>query len=329
MKSKIKFLEDQNKILSDQLNEANAYVIGFSLNPRINSLGNIFGTRVLCDSDMALSLLMKFLIQGNCSIQFGSNAGLTVVPLHNMNVFLNPKSIRPILERQNSSILVVNDEGVSFLKKIPPKGVDSVFIFDFIFNLTREEGLCLIEEANRVARNQVVISNIHPDHINTNPNLRSVDSNVIKQHSSWSPKDFPGAAVIEFAITSNPNCIDYDDLGFFAIIHPENIIDKSVEFATNRLIILSEPLPDDFKYFPNDLIIGDIKLINDPRIPKNYFIPMYLTVIANNLDLPLSQLRTLIANFSLLESYVTSYKNVYAKGYDAKIVEKYIKSLHE
>ena len=300
MRSPTEILQEENRLLAEQLADAQQYLSGFNLNPRISALGEFWGTQIQCDQADALSLLMRFASPGNCCIQMGIITGVTAAPLHNMNIHLNPSHLKEAMAKKNSPMVTINVDELEFLKTIPTDGVDSVFIFDFIYNLSQEQGERLLKEAIRVACQQIVVSNIHPDQLNPAEDIRAIESNVKQQHSVWSPEDFQGAAVIRFPIAHNPNNIENKNDGFFAIINTQAKGEKVISRAP-RVIILTELLPEDFEFLPNDLIIGDLKFIHSQQTSGKYFLPMYLSVLARNLDLPLSQLKRLIANFDVLK----------------------------
>ena len=325
MRSPSEILQEENRLLSEQLADAQQYLVGFNLNPRISALGNIWGTQILCDQAQALGLFMKFALPGNCCIQMGAVTGVTAAPLHNMNIHLNPSHLKEAMAKKNSPMVTINADELAFLKTIPTDGVDSVFIFDFIYNLTPDEGKSLLDEALRVACKQVVVSNIHPDQLNPAVDIRAIESNVMKQHSVWSPEDFQGAAIIRFPIAHNPNSIENKKDGFFAILNTQAKDQKTVS-PPPRVIILTELLSDDFEFLPNDLIIGDIKFLHSQQTSGKYFLPMYLSVLVRNLDLPLNQLRRLIANFDILEAYILSCDRIIASGYEAVLIEGFIKN---
>mgnify|MGYP000741730664 CR=1 FL=1 len=327
MRSPTVILQEENQLLSEQLSDAQKYLVGFNLNPRVSSLSEVWGTQILCDQVEALSLFMKFVSSGNCCIQMGAVTGVTAAPLHNMNIHLNPSHLKEAVAKKNSPMIAINMAEIEFLKTVPTNGVDSVFIFDFIYNLTKEEGKSLLDEALRVASKQVVISNIHPDQLNPTVDIRAIESNVVKQHSAWSPECFKGAAIIRFPIAHNPNNIEGKNDGFFAILNTQPETQRSAP-PVPRIIILTELLPSEFQFLPNDLIIGDIKLLHSKQTSGRYFLPMYLSVLARNLDLPINQLRRLIANFDILEAYILSSEQIISSGYEALMIEGFIKNKH-
>jgi len=244
-----------------------------------------------------------------------------------MNILLNP-SRSPVENNigANTPVLTIESDELSFLKIIPQDGVSSVYIFDFLYSLSEEEGKALIDESMRVAKHQVVISNIHPDHLNSNQNLRSLQSNVLKQQSNWDLYNPDGTTTISFNIKNNPNKISNRSDGFFKIIPSEKSFDvPHGEFCnTPRLIIISEIPLGGLDIRPNDFVIVDIHHWNTSHMNSKNNIPMYLKVLVKNINLPNHQLRKFIANYNLLEAYINSSKEIITYGHEARLILEYI-----
>jgi hypothetical protein len=58
---------------------------------------------------------------------------------------------------QTSDYLIVQADGVGFLRLMPNRSVDTVFLLDVIEHLPRDEGHTLLQECERVARQQIVL----------------------------------------------------------------------------------------------------------------------------------------------------------------------------
>jgi len=53
--------------------------------------------------------------------------------------------------------IIINENSVNFLPKLPSKSIDSIFLLDVIEHLDKEEGLLIIKEMERIAKKQIII----------------------------------------------------------------------------------------------------------------------------------------------------------------------------
>lgn len=58
---------------------------------------------------------------------------------------------------QNHNLILIKQTVQEFLYNLPDRSIDSIFMLDFIEHVTKEDGLQIINECNRVARNQIII----------------------------------------------------------------------------------------------------------------------------------------------------------------------------
>ena len=328
MKSPLEALILENEMLQDQLAEANKYFVGFNLCPNVSFSSHITNGQIICEESEVLGYLMKFIKGGNICLQIGTGACVTTIPLHAVNILINPYTQISMNYSNNSLVLVMKINDIDLLKTIPIDGVDSVFIFDHLFNLSEKEGKELLDQAKRAAKKQVVVSNIHPDHLNLNHRIRSLQPHVIHQHSIWDSNSFEDAITFKFIATNNPNKIEQKSEGFFALISSEKkaVDSRDCSSKSSRLILLTQSLPEDFQSHKEDLIIGDIQFWDTESVKSKNFIPMYLEVLVKNLHLPKYLLRKVITNYSLLEAYLNTYVEIIPIGYKSSLILEKIRS---
>jgi|GEM_PF-732451 len=105
------------------------------------------------------------------------------------------KVIKPFFPNK-SQVIFIKSDALTALKNLDNQSVDTVFIVDVIEHLTKEEGLLLINEADRVSRKQVIIFTplgFYPMHFR---DVEGKDSwglsgiDVQEHKSGWTPDDF-------------------------------------------------------------------------------------------------------------------------------------------
>jgi hypothetical protein len=109
---------------------------------------------------------------------------------------------RPYLERlqresaDHSKYVLINAAWDQVIGMLPDKSVDTVFALDFIEHLTKEDGLRMLREAERVARQQIVVYTPHgffPQSYDDprKPDRWGMDGGYWQTHrSGWAPEDF-------------------------------------------------------------------------------------------------------------------------------------------
>jgi hypothetical protein len=94
-----------------------------------------------------------------------------------------------------SEILLVKSDAISFIRTLGDKSVDTSILSDVIEHMEKDVGLELIEELNRVTRHQIVIFTplgFMPQHVNQDKSDRwGLNGGEFQQHKSgWLPEDF-------------------------------------------------------------------------------------------------------------------------------------------
>lgn len=109
---------------------------------------------------------------------------------------------RPYLERlrreraDDPRYVLINARWDQAIGMFPDKSVDSVFALDFIEHLEKDDGLRMLREAERVARQQIVVLTPHgfyPQSYDdpTMPDRWGMDGGYWQTHrSGWGPEDF-------------------------------------------------------------------------------------------------------------------------------------------
>jgi hypothetical protein len=119
------------------------------------------------------------------------------------------------------SLILINEDVISFLERQPSSSIETIFIADLIEHLNREEGFRLIEEVSRVASLQVIVftpNGFMEQHVgHMDGDGWGWNGNTAQTHKSgWTPKDFPGWKIIE-----SPNHhlqIEYKPGAFAAVL---------------------------------------------------------------------------------------------------------------
>ena len=321
MKEINKVLKSENLLLKQQLEDAQNYILGFNSGLRLASTADMENVEIFCDEESALSVIMQILKPADKCLQLGGLSQLvSITPLYGICAYVSPHireaSSNPLLAH---SISICMNE-IDFLKRIPRNEIDTVFILDNLQCRSSEEESILLKEAFRVANTQVVVSNYFLDILNDTLKLNYINQpKKLSENISWGAADFGLASKVRFKVD--------EDEYFCAIISVENqniIVNKR---STSRLVLLTDLNVKNLEFYPNDLVMGDISLISsfEGRVPN--FRPMFLSVLAKNLNLPNYQLRQLIANYDLLEGYYEAHEDIVAYGREAEIILKYFLNL--
>lgn len=125
---------------------------------------------------------------------------------------------RPYLERvrreraDDPRYVLLNARWDEAIAMFPDKSVDSVFALDFIEHLEKADGLRMLREAERVARQQIVVFTPHgffPQSYDdpAKPDRWGMDGGYWQTHrSGWAPEDFGD----DWDILICPDCIQLD-----------------------------------------------------------------------------------------------------------------------
>jgi hypothetical protein len=215
--------------------------------------------------------------------------------------------------------LTVVQDGVAFLKSVPDRSVDTVFLLDVIEHLDKPDGQLLFDRALRVARKQVVVFTplgFMPQHFSQSVDWDGVVHSELQNHrSGWLPSEFPNAVHIV--------CEDYHRDGakiygaFYSIVSTQDVVKP-------RLILISEGVPTEFKFFDTDILIADVMYSElswkISAVPKSNLTIVPLQLIAEESNTDKSILRTTVINFATLEHYLNSFDEVISLGLAADTV---------
>lgn len=132
--------------------------------------------------------------------------------IKNPYVHICVEAHRPYIERvkreskDDPKFVFINSPWDKVMGMFPDKSVDTVFALDFIEHLEKEDGLLMLQEAQRVARRQVVVytpNGFFPQAHNDEHDRWGMDGGYWQTHrSGWQMGDFGGGW--EFVI-----CDDY------------------------------------------------------------------------------------------------------------------------
>ena len=95
----------------------------------------------------------------------------------------------------DSYVLIFKADALTVLKLLAENSVDTVFLIDVIEHMSKETGMELITELNRVTKQQIIIFTplgFMPQHVNTDKKDRwGLTGGQFQEHlSGWTPEDF-------------------------------------------------------------------------------------------------------------------------------------------
>ena len=99
---------------------------------------------------------------------------------------------------KDSKVLIFNCDALTFAKSLDEKSIDSAVLIDVIEHMEKEVGLQLIEELERITREQIIIFTplgFMPQHVNLDRTDRwGLSGGEFQEHlSGWTPSDFVGS----------------------------------------------------------------------------------------------------------------------------------------
>lgn len=185
--------------------------------------------------------------------------GCGIVPMNyfrpKLHIMVEPwEEYSNILNQRHSndkSVLVLRLGALEALKALSDRSVDSIFLLDVIEHLTKDVGLSLIVEMERVARRQVVIFTplgFMPQHMDAGEvDAWGLGGGEMQEHKSgWLPEDFGDAWEFHICETYHSKnfrgeVLDKPYGAFFAILN----INEKIVHQTNSLSDIRRPLPSE------------------------------------------------------------------------------------
>lgn len=144
--------------------------------------------------------MKKNILRTNVLVDIGCGIRPEVFFEPSVHICIEPfKQYRDIIKPyfpNRSNTLFIKTDALDGLKNFDDDSVDSVFMFDLIEHLTKEDGLDLIKEADRVARKQIVIFTplgFSPMFYQNKDDKDAwgLDGIDVQEHKSgWTPDDF-------------------------------------------------------------------------------------------------------------------------------------------
>lgn len=320
-------LVSENEILKSQINTFNYYLAGSAgLSIKIDDV--LRGQTIVCEKERMHDIVAGLIEQPSSCVDIGPGLRpqrLARGPLH---VLVEPHPPYAVeLVKRYPEKMVINTDGVAFLKSAMAKSVDTIFILDVIEHLEKDQGQILINLATRVARRQVVVFTplgFMPQHYSEiGDGWGAVEHNELQNHrSGWLPSELP--------FNTSVLCHDYHSGGgkifgaFYSVIHCDEPAKKP------RLVLISEDAPD-FRFEVNDIVIADVGFSEMSwmihGVPKQNLLHVPLQILAECSTRPIEILRSSILNFRLLESYASHDFEIVPVGASAVVVSKLIEQL--
>lgn len=144
--------------------------------------------------------MRKYIIKTSVIIDIGCGIRPETLFEPNVHVCIEPfdeyrKTIKPFFPN-NSNVIFLKTDALNGISNFDDNSVDTIFVMDVIEHMTKKDGLKLIKEIDRVARNQVII--FTPVGFYPMFYKKSVDKDAwglggidVQEHKSgWTPKDF-------------------------------------------------------------------------------------------------------------------------------------------
>ena len=317
-------LISENCLLRDQLLQIQYYIAGsHGLSIKYSDVS--VGQTINCDKTQIHNIASGLLKPALSCVDIGP--GLRPQRLVGCNLHVLVESWGPYLQPLIHSYpgkVVIPQDGLSFLRGMPDKSIDTIFMLDLIEHLERDVGESIIIEACRVARIQVVIFTplgfMPQENGDLDGEWGGVDHGDNQKHlSGWVPEDFSAATHVVCDSYHFDGGISYG--AFYSIIDVE-------EFSEPRLILVSEEPPGSFAARSNDLIVVDFKyselsfLIN--KIPKRNIMVFPFEMMWKHSDLPMEYLRHVMVNYSELKGYIERIKKIECHGIHAQgVLERF------
>jgi hypothetical protein len=309
----------ENRILRNQQLQSRYFLVG-SRATTLHIQDVELNQTIHCSSEDIHKIAAGFLQPARSCIDIGPGLRpqrLLDCPLH---LLVEPYLVyaEKLVAIYPEKITVVAD-GVSFLKSVPDRSVDTVFLLDVIEHLDKDDGQILFDRAMKAARRQVVVFTplgFMPQHFSQSVDWDGVVHSELQNHrSGWDPSEFSNAVHIV--------CEDYHRDGgtiygaFYSIV-------STRESSKPRLILISDGQPQDFEFLDSDVLIADVMFSElswkISAVPKSNLTIVPLQLIAEESGTDKSILRSTVINFAILEHYLKSFSEVIALGLAADTV---------
>ncbi|WP_114689316.1 class I SAM-dependent methyltransferase [Polynucleobacter necessarius] len=154
---------------------------------------------------------------------------------------------------KDKSVFILRQNALEALRGLADNSVDSIFLLDVIEHMEKDEGLSLIEEMERVAREQIIVFTplgFMPQHIEQGgKDAWGLSGASVQEHrSGWFPSDFPVAwnffVCNEYHLTDSDGRAFAEPYGaFFAVRNYEH---KTFVTAVD-MVDIRRPLPSEIE----------------------------------------------------------------------------------
>jgi hypothetical protein len=341
MSKDINELEEENKIIKDQIRTAE-YFLNRSFNNHFFVDNIQYNQNLFCEKEDLSNIARAYILNVRSCIDIGPGIypqPFISCPLH---ILVEPwEPYAQILSRAHTDKLTFLDNGLNFLRNLFDNSIDTIFLLDIIEHLEKKDGYLLIQQSIRVARKQIIIFTplgFMPRHfteMEKNGLWGDIKHGETQTHrSGWTPDDFSGALNI---IANNYHENGYG--AFYSIIDTSNKKfdpekNKFYKKDAARILLISEDVPDSFVFSYADIIIADIKYSDKSWFLGNIPLPQLIFpfgITSENSKLSFNELRTKIINFDIFISYLNlnvsveifgesalnvfnSYKNIWIKS---------------
>ncbi|WP_192710238.1 methyltransferase domain-containing protein [Methylobacterium sp. OAE515] len=198
-----------------------------------------------CSSDVIHQRASEMIEQVGVVLDIGCGVRSQQFVLPKFLICVEPfHEYRGILKRnfKDCDCVIIPTDALTALEAMPNQSVDTVFLLDVIEHITRDEGLRVISECERVARAQIVVYTplgYMPQEIKDGEkDAWNLNGGSFQQHKSgWTPEDFPeyDILVCEDLHKSDFKGQAMDDAfgGFYAIRRqPTSIFNSTADCST-------------------------------------------------------------------------------------------------
>ena len=153
----------------------------------------------------------------------------------------------------DKSVVIFRVGALEALRQLADDSVDSIFLLDVIEHLEKEEGIQVIAESERVAREQVVIFTplgFMPQHMErSEPDGWGLSGGTVQEHrSGWEPEDF--SAAWSFYICEDFHSVDFKGkpLGqAYGAFYAVRNFERKVISAPENMSDFRRPLPSELE----------------------------------------------------------------------------------